>query len=218
MRVPSLALAALLAAACTATPISTPTPTRTPAPTPTLEPILDFPAQSGIALEPGRYSSQPPFDREFSFAIPAPGWGSGHLNREFFDVITPAGLGVTPERWVAFALPETLHGAEHVPAAGLTPAEAVDVISTREEWTVSETENYTIDGVEGTQVDISVDAAGTTLFGVGTDTLQLDPAFDVRLIAVPHADSLTLVLVMAADGELEAGWTDSQPIVDSIRW
>ena len=221
MRAVALSLAVLVVVGCSSAPTPSPSPIVTGPPTPSAtptDPPIDFPTDSAIDLEPGRYSSQPPFAIDFTFEIFEPGWGSGHLNQEFFDVLMPARIGVMPDRWVAFALPETLHGADEVSVEGLSPAQAVVNFAANDDWTVSEPRNYTIDGRYGMFVDISVDAPGSVLFAVGTDRLQLDPAYDVRVIAVPHEGGLLLVLAMAPDGEVDEAWADSQPIIESISW
>src|SRR5688572_24299410 len=170
MRVPGSSLVAtvLLVLGCTATPAATPTPTPSPTqalPTATPEPLLDFPATSAVALEPGRYSSQPPFDVPFSFEIPVAGWGTAHHNPEFFDVMQPVQLGVPPERWLAFARPAVLHGTEEIDAAGLTPADVVVAFESRGDIEMGEAQPYRVGGIDGLIVDMSTDQAGVKPFG-----------------------------------------------------
>jgi hypothetical protein len=201
------------AASAVSTPTATPGISASPSP---LAPLLEFPDTTGVELAPGRYSGQPPFDIPITFEIADSGWGSAHLHGDFLDVIQPARVGVPPTRWVAFALPETLHGATELPAQGTSPAAAIAAFAARDQLTVTDPEPYSIAGLEGLAADISTDASGLDLFGGPGGDLQLDPAYDLRLIAVPYAESLFLALVFAPQGELAQAWQVSQPIIDSI--
>ena len=198
-------------------PTATPSPTPAPTPSPTRAALLDFPPGDGVALQPGRYSSQPPFDIAFSFEIPVAGWGSAHQDGEFFDVIQPAQVGVSPTRWIAWALPTILHGAQDVEAAELAPDDAVAALASHPDIESSEPVPYAVDGVGGLMLDLATEVFGVELFGGPAGDLQLDPDYQTRLIILPHDQRLLLVLVLAPRGELEQAWADSKPIVDSIE-
>lgn len=208
-----------LVAAC-ASPTATPTsvPTTTVAATTTLAPRLAFPPETAVSLEAGRYSSQPPFDVAFSFAIPVEGWGTAHHHGEFLDVMQPVALGVSPTRWVAFARPQVIHGAEDVDAAGLAPLEVVAAFASRGDIDIGQAEAYSIDGIEGLLVDMSTDQPDVKPFGGEAGDLQLDPAYEARTIIVTVDGAPLLVMVFGRLGELEEAWADSRPIVDSIDW
>ncbi len=230
MRAPAWLLVLPLVVACASapgdspTPVSVATPTLSPTatpratPAPTPEPVLDFPPVTGVALEPGRYSSQPPFDVPFSFEIPVDGWGTAHHHADFLDIIQPVSVGVSPTRWVAFARPEVLYGIEDIPADGLTPADVVAVFDGRSDMEVGEPRPYEIDGLAGLVFEMSTDQTDVEPFGGPGGDLQLDPAYETRTIAVSVDGAPLLVIVFAPRGEMEDAWADSKPVVDSIRW
>jgi hypothetical protein len=224
----------LLLAACgspgvtTTTP--TPVPTAPPSATSTRAPVvtrsalapspdlLAFPPNSGVALDIGRYSSQPPFDLAFSFEIAEEGWATAHHHADFLDVIQPVATGVLPTRWVAFARPQTLHGTGEIDAAGLTPADVVAAFESRGDIDIGESTPYEIGGLAGLSVDISTDESDVKPFGGPGGDFELDPSYDGRMVVVSVADAPLLVLVLAPEGQLQDAWANSEAIVDSITW
>jgi hypothetical protein len=105
-----------------------------PAASPAASGVLTIPSTLGIALQPGRYSSSPPFDRAFTFRVAEAGWETGHLNGEFFDIIRFDGRpwAGLPARSLAWAAPTTIHGPSDVAASGLTPAAAIATLAGRD--------------------------------------------------------------------------------------
>jgi hypothetical protein len=178
--------------------------------------LLSFPPVSAVELAVGRYSSQPPFDVAFSFRIPVAGWGTAHHHGEFFDVMQPAELGVPPTRWIAWARPAVIHGATEVDAAGMSPAELYAAYQARAEIELGAAQPYVLDGLAGLMFDMSTADGGVEILGGPAGDLQLDPAYEARVIVVSVDDAPLLVMVLAPRGELEAAWNDSRGIVDSI--
>lgn len=217
-------LSAFLAACGGVTPTASPVPTVPPTPTPTPSPVptvtlssaLRFPSASQIDLEPGRYRSAPPFDVSFTFDIPQAGWETGHLAPDFFDVLQLSAPG-TPTDWVAFALPQTIIGADGpVDVTGLDPTAAAQLIAARADIAATGPTRFDFAGLPATRLDLSADQAGVKLFGGAAGDFILDPTEDVRLILAPLDDELMLVLVMAPKGGLETTWLKALPILGSV--
>jgi hypothetical protein len=220
----------------TATPLATLAPahsivpTQTTVPTPNVIPTqapwpttatgdLVFPTISAVPLIPGRYLSAPPFDIPFTFEIPDPGWESAHLLGEFFDVMRfddqSVGTG-QPTRWVAFAHPTHIQGAQQTPVEGLSATEAAQLLADRPDLTAGPTTPFELDGLEGVRLDLHASSPRTAVFGGAGGDFGFGPENDLRLAVVPQGDALLLVLVLAAPVELEAAWLDAQPILDSV--
>ena len=194
----------------TATPSPSP-----PAPTPSPRP---FPTTSGMELEPGRYSSSPPFDFAFTFEIPAPGWSSAHIHGEFFDVMRFEGTDQrSPVRWVAWAHPETIHGDRDAPAAELSPQEAADFMATQLAVDAGRTSAFTLAGLEGVRLDFHTDITQVPLFGGPDGDFQLDNSQDARIGIVRIDEEMLLAMCLAPPGQLEAGCTEAQSILDSVE-
>lgn len=223
-------VAIAIAVGCASEPPPSPSPTLAPARTPTSAPgatvaptprptPLAFPEVSGVALAPGVYDGSPPFAIDFTFEIPDEGWSSAHIHDEFLDVMRLDGPEPNiPTRWVAWAYPDTVGGPNgDRPAAGLTPAEAIEGMSDVPNVEASDPMPFSVSGLEGVQVDLHTDVAMTQIFGGEAGDLALEPAFDVRLGAVELDSGLFLVMCFGPDGDLEAGCADAQPIIDSVE-
>jgi len=180
---------------------------------------MTFPDLSGEALVPGTYQASPPFAIHFTFEIPDEGWSSAHIHDEFFDVMRLDGPEPNiPTRWVAWGYPATVHGPNGAqPVEGLTPDEAVELMSNVPNIEASDPRPFTVAGLEGIQVDMHTDVEMTQIFGGEAGDLALDPTFDVRLGAVDLDPGLLLVMCFGPDGDLDGGCADAQPIIDSLR-
>jgi hypothetical protein len=186
-----------------------------PAPGETLA-IMAFPRQSAITLEPGRYRSSPPFDVPFTFELDDSGWETGHLHGEFFDVLLDVGLEGVPAEWLAFAHPEYIGTEPGSSVSGLSPDAAISVLLGRTDLTVSEPEPFTLDGRDGSVVDIHANEPDTQVFGGEGGAFGMNPNLDARLAVVPLEDDLLLVIVLADPARLDAVWDHVQPILDSV--
>jgi hypothetical protein len=213
---------ALAGVACSApqpSPTAVATATPTPGPTATNVPVLAWPADSAIALTPGRYRSTPPFDIPFTIDIPQGEWGSAHLNPEFFDFMNVTELGVEPTRWVAFAHPESIWGPGAASTAGLAPRAAAELLAQLDDVVAGPVSDVTLAGTAGARIDLSTRFPNVHLFGGPGGQFGLDPDYELRLTVLPHNadDDLLLILVLAPRGELEAAWAEIEPILETIR-
>ena len=205
-------IAALAAAVLACAPVATPIPSE-----PASSPIA-FPATTGEVLGAGRYSSSPPFEVPFTFAVPAHGWEAMHHHGEFFDIgrFATAERQTAPVRWIAFGHPGHIRGDDDVPAAGLTPEEAAALLSARRDLTASEVVPYSLADRDGVRLDLHAPEPDTPIFGGPDGAFNLEPSIDIRLGIVPLDDDLLLVFVGAPPGELDAAWDEAQPILDSV--
>jgi hypothetical protein len=220
-----LSLGACTSPAASPTPAATaghtPAPTATPTlvATPTQVPILAWPTDSAVALVPGTYSSSPPFDVPFTIDIRGQGWGSAHLHTEFFDFMNVTQIGVQPTRWVAFAHPETIGGSAPVAAEGLSPRAAAGLIAGLDNVVAGPISDVALFGIDGVLIDLTSSVTNVPLFGGPAGQFGMDSAYELRLTVLPHdtdAD-LLLVLLLAPPRELDAAWTEVQPILASVR-
>ena len=197
-------------------PTSTRPPATPAATAPSSPEALRLPSASQVQIEPGRYSSRPPFDIEFTFDVPA-GWESGHLQGEFFDLLQLAAPG-TPSRWIAFAHPDLIYGETDVPAGELTPPEALDTMSALDGLETGPSSPFEIGGLTGVVADLRATAAQVPLFGGAAGDFGFTDELDLRLGIVPMDGALLLVLVMAPADELDAAWAEAAPILDSVEF
>jgi hypothetical protein len=211
-RVPAVLIATLAAAVLACAPVATPVPSE-PASSP-----LAFPPTTGEVLSAGRYTSSPPFDVPFTFAVPPDGWESMHHHGEFFDIgrFATAERQTAPVRWIAFGHPGHIRGDEDVPADGLTPEEAAALLAARHDLTASEVVPYSLADRDGVRLDLHATQPDTPIFGGPDGAFNLEPSIDIRLGIVPLDDDLLLVFVGAPPGELDAAWEEAQPILDSV--
>jgi hypothetical protein len=185
---------------------------------PVIESIrLAFPGDSQLPVPPGRYSSRPPFDIDFSFVVPDDGWESGHLNGEFFDILRFEGSEPTfPTRWIAFAHPTTIMGATDVAAAGLSPQAAAESIASIDGLETGPVSDFTLDGRSGVKLDLSAASPDTHVFGGPAGNFGLSVDHDARLGIVADGDDLLLALVLSPPAELDAAWAEAEPILASV--
>jgi hypothetical protein len=212
-RVLAIPIAALATAALACAPVATPAPTNSPESSPSV-----FPPTTGEVLAAGRYTSSPPFDVPFTFAVPADGWETMHHHAEFFDIgrFATADRQTAPVRWIAFGHPEHISGDEDVTAAGLSPKEAAAVLAARDDLTASEVVPFTLAAVDGVRLDLHAPEPDTPIFGGPDGAFNLEPSIDIRLGIVPIGNDLLLVFVGAPPGELDAAWDEAQPILESV--
>ena len=191
-------------------------PTTAPTTAPT---AMEFPIVSDIELEPGRYSSSPPFDLAFTFEVPADeGWHSAHLHGEFLDIIRFDDTGSrVPHRWLAWAHPTTIHGASSAPAAGLDAAQMLDRLASNTDLEATSQAPFRFAGLEGVQIDVTPLIASVELFGGPAGDFVLQSDHVARVSAVTVGDEPLLVMLMAPPGELNAAWTETAPILDSVE-
>lgn len=202
-----------------ASPPPAPTAGPTLAPSATQITVLDWPTDSAVALAPGRYSSSPPFDVPFTIDIPDQGWGSAHLHSEFFDFMDVTEIGVKPTRWVAFAHPATIGASAPVGADGLSPRAAAEIIAGLDNIVAGPISEVELLGLAGVRIDLTSSETNNPLFGGPAGRFGMDSAYALRLAFLPHEPDgdLLLVLVLAPPDELEAAWTEVQPILATVQ-
>ena len=208
----------------TPTPASSPGATSGVAPSPTpLAPlpsgVLPLPTDFAIELASGTYFSAPPFDLPFTFEVPEPGWRSGHLNGEFFDIQRFDGVPTTglPSRILGFAHPWTIEGATPMYAADLTPESAVAALVARDDLVTDDVANLELFGRPSVRVDIHAPEDNTAIFGGADGTFRQGADLDARLVAVPIDAGLLLVLVQATPDDLDAAWDQALEILGTVK-
>jgi hypothetical protein len=242
----ALALAVSTVLACapaspgpTATPTaaSTPVPSAgspslTPAPTPaatiarpTVVPrpsgTLAWPTAFDVEFEQATYFSSPPFDVPFTLEVDEPGWFSGHLNGEFFDLLRFDGVPHTglPTRMLTFGVPGHVRGPDgDVPVQDLTAEAAADLIEQADDRTTSNRMDIELLGLTGVVLDIHSELNNTPIYGGAAGNFGLSPERDVRLAILAHADGFLLVGMLAEAGDLDAAWEHAEGILDTVRF
>jgi hypothetical protein len=206
----ALVCAAIFTGCAVPAPIATDTPL----------PPRAFPGVSEMPLEADvRYSSAPPFDIAFTFALPDDRWESAHLLGEFFDVMRFDVEGSrSPTRWVAWAHPETVIGATSEPADGLSPEEAAALTATKPGVESSDVVPVQFAGHEGVRADFHAQLPDTHIFGGPAGNFGLGPTHDARIGFFDVSGELVLVLVLAPPEDFEDAWEDAQPILESVRF
>jgi hypothetical protein len=172
-----------------------------------------------VVLRPGRYFSSPPFDLPFTLEIADPGWETGHLHGEYFDIFRfDAGPApADPTRSIAFALPEHVRGIDgDVSVGGLTPRAVLDHLLGRASLRTSNPAPARLFGLDGARLDLHSTVSNNPVFGGPGGDFGLWPHLDVRLVALDHPDGLLLVLVLAPADELEAAWTDALEVLETV--
>ena len=208
------------AGVATVAPSIVPAATVAPSPTaPLPSGVLRLPSEFAIELEPGRYSSSPPFERFFTFEVDAPGWRVGHLNPEFFDIqrfdaVPTTGL---PSRILAFAHPDTIQGPTSIPTTDLTPDAAVAALTGRADLVTRNVMELKLFGRPSARVDVHAPVDNTPVFGGAAGTFRQSADLDTRLVAVPIDDGLLLMLVQATSDDLEAAWAQALGILETVQ-
>ena len=207
------------------TPVSTsPSPAASSAATPSQPPrpagTLSWPTTFDVELEQATYFSSPPFAIPFTIEVDEPGWFSGHLHADFFDLLRFDGVDHDglPTRMVAFGDPRHIRGAdgEDVPVDALTPAEAAQLLADAEFLTVSDPEEIELLGLEGVSVDITSTVPNSPVFGGPDGNFGLSPLMPVRMAILDGDAGFLLVLVLAQPDDVEAAWDDVQGLLRSI--
>jgi len=203
----------------TASPPATVTPAQTPSPSAAASANALPAAQHELAL--GRYNSSPPFDSQFTFAIPAEGWNTAHMHSDFFDVMRfDSPDPIAPTAWVGWGLPVEVIGTETQAAAGLSPAEAAELMSSKPGLTAGDPVPFSFLGQEGVQVELRADQPYTFIFGngnpAGDGNFALDPSYPMRIGIVEHDPGLLFVLCLVPEDESNSGCGgEQQQIIDS---
>jgi hypothetical protein len=205
----------------TVRPTATPRPTRSPRPTaePAPSGLLLLPTAFAEALPPGTYWSAPPFNLGFAFTVAEEGWVAGHLNAEFVDLQQFDGVpaeGVEPDRIIGFGHPLVIHGADVVPAAELTPAEAVQLWVDRSDIEATNVSSVELLGGDAVRVDVHAPISMLPLFGGDDGTFRLDGDDDVRLVVRAIPGGLFMASVHAVPDDLDAAWAAALPVLESI--
>ena len=201
------------------TPSATPAP---PTPVPTLPPgALAVPTAFGVELEPGTYFSSPPFEVAFTFDVDEPGWVAGHLNAEFFDLQRHDGApepGVLPLRMVGFGHPDSFNRDDAaVPVAELSARGAIDLLAGRRLLVATNVHDLELLGQTAAAIDLHSEFNGNPVFGGEDGTFGLFPNMDMRLVVVEIDDGDLLALVVQAPpGELDAAWSETRAILESV--
>ena len=183
-----------------------------------------LPTAFGVDLAPGLYGSSPPLDLAFTFELDAPGWQTGHLDAEVFDIIRFDGLPESglPARSLGFALPTTIRGAgagaaANLPVANLAPADALAALAARDDLVASEVTDLELFGRAAAQVDLHAKANNTPIWSGSGGTFGLATARDLRLLAVALDDGgLLLVMIQARANDLEAASEQAFDILDTV--
>ncbi len=172
----------------------------------------------------GSTAAPPPLDLAFTFELDAPGWQTGHLDAEVFDIIRFDGLPESglPARSLGFALPTTIRGAgagaaANLPVANLAPADALAALAARDDLVASEVTDLELFGRAAAQVDLHAKANNTPIWSASGGTSGLATARDLRLLAVALDDGgLLLVMIQARPNDLEAASEQAFDILDTV--
>ena len=224
---PSAPDGASAAASPSATPGTAPSPTpvastaSTPVPRPSG--TLAWPTAFDVAFEEATYFSSPPFAIPFTLEVTEPGWFSGHLHADFFDLLRFDGVPHTglPTLMLAFGDPEHWFGPDgEVPDDGLSPGAAADMTAEAERLTVSNRQPVELVGLSGVRIDVRAAAPNTHVFGGPGGDFGAGPQQPFRMAILERDGGLFLVLVLAQEGDgvdrLDAAWDRAQAILDSI--
>lgn len=198
-----------------ATPSAAPTGNSLPTPPPG---TTAWPKAFDIEVR-GTYWSSPPFRIPFQITIDAPGWYSAHLHDDFFDFMRfddrPHQF---PNRMIGFADPEHFRGGDGDVAIGtLTPESALGLLADRASLATSNEAVQGLFGLVGRRIDLHSATNNNPLFGAEGGDFGLGPELDVRLVALPRADRLLVVVVLAAPGDLDAAWEQALSILETVR-
>jgi hypothetical protein len=208
-----------------APPSATPAPA-TPSAAPTRSPLSTpppgttaWPGAFDIEVR-GTYWSSPPFRIPFEITIDEPGWYSAHLHDDFLDFMRfddrPHQF---PNRMVGFADPEHVRGGDGEVAIGtLTPEAALELLAARASLATSNAAGQELFGLFGKRMDLHSATNNNPLFGAEGGDFGLGPELDVRLVVLPRADRLLVVLVLAAPGDLDGAWEQALPILETVRF
>jgi hypothetical protein len=182
---------------------------------------LAWPTTFDVEFEPGTYFSSPPFAIPFTIVVDAPGWYSGHLNEQFFDLLRFDGVAHTglPTRMVAFGVPGHFRGsAGDVPIDGLTAETAADLIEDASYRTTSGRQAIEVVGLDGVVLDIHSELDNTPIFGGATGNFGLSPERDARMAILQRDDGFLIVAVLAEADDLDAAWEQAQGLLETIEF
>jgi hypothetical protein len=204
------------------TPAATPArPTAVPRPSGTLA----WPTAFDVELEQATYFSSPPFDVPFTIEVAEPGWFSGHLHGEFFDLLRFDGVPHTglPTLMLAFGDPEHWFGPDApVLSAGLSPADAADMTAQVESLTVTNRQPVELIGLSGVSIDVSAAVPNTHVFGGPAGDFGAGPQQPFRMAILERDDRLFVVLVLGEEGdgqdELDGAWDRAQEVLETIEF
>jgi len=180
---------------------------------------LAWPTQATIELEAARYFSAPPFSIPFTVEVPEAGWYSGHLHEEFFDLMRFDGVPTDglPTRIIGFQAPLHVRGADgDVPVAGLTPDEAVDLLTERSSLALANREDVELSDLEGVRVDVRSSVGNNPTFGGEAGDLGVGGELTTRMIILERGEGLMVVIVVALPDDLEAAWRQAQDILATV--
>lgn len=195
---------------------ATPRPTVVPRPSGTLA----WPTEFAVEMTSGTYFTSPPFVIPLRITIVQPGWHAGHLNPVFIDLQRYDGVevGGLPTRMLAFGWPENVRGdGGPVPVAGLTPAEALDVMTDRGSIKSAERAPVELFGLDGERIDLHSDLGNNPIFGTADGDFGIGSEHDVRLAVLPLDDGLLMVAVLAPADDLDAAWEQALPMLESVE-
>jgi hypothetical protein len=206
-------------AAPSPTPVASTASTEVPRPSG----ALAWPTAFDVELGQGTYFSSPPFAVPFTLEVTEPGWFSGHLHGDFFDLLRFDGVPHTgvPTLMLAFGDPGHWFGpAGEVPDDSLSPAEAADMTAEVEFLTASNRAPVELLGLSGIRIDVRAAAPNTHVFGGPGGDFGAGPQQPFRMAILERDGGLFLVLVLADEGaqqdDLDAAWDRTQAILESI--
>jgi hypothetical protein len=181
--------------------------------------VLAWPTAFDTPLEEATYFSSPPFRIPFTLVVGEPGWGTGHLHADFFDLLRFDGVAheQLPNRMLAFADPDYVIGVHgNVSVATLTPRAALDLLAERPDLTVSTREQVELFGLAGERLNVHSATGSNHVFGGAGGDLGIGPELDTRLAFLPLNGRLLGVLVMAEADDLQAAWDLALRILDTV--
>jgi hypothetical protein len=206
-------------------PSSTPVASAASTAVPRPSGALAWPTAFDVELEQTTYFSAPPFAIPFTLEVTGPGWFSGHLHADFFDLLRFDGVPHTglPTLMLAFGDPGHWFGPDgEVPDDGLSPGAAADLTAEVEFLTVSNRRPVELLGLTGVRIDVSAAVPNTHVFGGPGGDFGAGPLQPFRMAILERDGGLFLVLVLAEEGDgqadLDAAWDRAQGILATITF
>lgn len=175
------------------------------------EPILAFEGDA-TPLAPGRYAYEG-FDPSLSFAI-GRGWAGGHMSPMYFDVAQLDGRSF--EIGVGFMHPDSVIGSEgERPAEGLSPREALAILSSNPGVAAGPITRRTIDGHEAYEVGLRTER-GAELFGSADGGNFVPDPGRHRFLALDVDDQLLVIVELIHRRPHDAAARLTEGVVDSV--
>ena len=181
---------------------------------------LPWPGTFAVEMTPGTYFTTPPFVIPMTVPMSEAGWYAGHINPTFIDLQRFDGVevGSFPNRMIGFGWPENVRDSSGpVPAAGLTPAAAIDILTGRGSLKSGERAAVELLGLQGERIDLHSDLGNNPIFGTSDGDFGLGPELDMRLAVLPLGDGLLMVATLATADDLDDAWEQALAILGEVE-